>query len=71
MRPRSVKRASVMREAVATTVSSDCDRRSRLSLMRLRASWAVRRLEARIAFAWVTSGPMGGIFSRIGELRMR
>src|SRR5438105_10753265 len=67
-----------MREAVATTVSPDCDRRLRLPLMRLRASRAVRRLVARISFAWMTRcceavftlRKRYAIFARFGKLCM-
>lgn len=48
------ERAALMRAAVATTVSPDCDSRWRLPLMRLRASPTVRRLEASICLAWLT-----------------
>jgi len=67
--PSIVKRAAVMREAVATTVSPDCDRRSRLPVMRLRASRAVRRLDASISFDWLTRGSaIAVIVARIREL---
>src|SRR5438093_1783186 len=64
-----------MHAAVATTVSPDCDRRLRLAPMRMRASRAVLRLEARVSFAWLSRCgeavfTQTVIFGRFGELRM-
>src|SRR5205823_5118946 len=66
--PCSAERAALICEAAATTMSPDCDRRSRLPLMRLRASRAALRLVASCRCAWLTSEPMCGIFARFGKL---